>query len=421
MRRLALLLAAGALAQAPLGAARSACENPLFNCIWHSRSEASAALSELPEVREDLQYCRHYNHNHASCCNPEVEREVLVPAFRAWRLWLGQTLGALERAKRELGHLGLGQLGALQQASERDIAHVDALLIGLGGLINKMPECFSAVLEYVAGVLCFSCRADWERFGVVPNRTNIGKEQPNFLVRVREMDDDSVWARCRPFGERAAAFMEEMHEVKVEIPLLAPEVERNITGRLGLFVSRSILREGLYDGVATRPMFRGGFASASRKDPSAQGPPAPAASERAPSSLPPALPSPVLELGVVEEGRLSGFAVRWPRMETTKMEAKLAEDSFLEAAEAPPRDAAGRPAGRLKELRSAPTWRARGGWLLPWVPAVLLAVAAPSVHRAAQGFRTACQDVHILPSHAELLTERGLAEEVQGLLAVEPA
>ena len=23
------------------------------------------------------------------------------------------------------------------------------------------------------------------------------KEQPNFLVRVREMDDDSVWARCR--------------------------------------------------------------------------------------------------------------------------------------------------------------------------------------------------------------------------------
>ena len=47
--------------------------------------------------------------------------------------------------------------------------------------------------------------------------------------------------------------------------------------------------------------------------------------------------------------------------DTCKMEAKLAEDSFLEAAEAPSRDAAGRPAGRLKELRSAPTWRARGG------------------------------------------------------------
>eukprot|EP00927_Polykrikos_kofoidii_P068455 TRINITY_DN63813_c0_g1_i1.p1 TRINITY_DN63813_c0_g1~~TRINITY_DN63813_c0_g1_i1.p1 ORF type:complete len:651 (+),score=106.19 TRINITY_DN63813_c0_g1_i1:57-2009(+) len=145
------------------GADDYTCGNPLFRDAVGKTDDGSRhpAAADL-QWRPGMRLCPQFNDRSSSCCGRTLESEVLMPAFEAWRHWLGGTLGALGGAERDLQ--GASQKTQDDQEERRRFA----LLVDLLADLRKaeLPDCFTALLEYLAGMLCFACRADWRHFGV---------------------------------------------------------------------------------------------------------------------------------------------------------------------------------------------------------------------------------------------------------------
>jgi len=81
-------------------------------------------------------------------------------------------------AEDELGKLHQSRPADFQSGTHADYQHFSALLSSLANLRKSgMSDCFTAVLEFVAGMLCFSCREDWKDFGTLTPAANHTRRQ----------------------------------------------------------------------------------------------------------------------------------------------------------------------------------------------------------------------------------------------------
>lgn len=354
------------------GADYPACRNPLFSSIWPGVPAGRPRLDVLPDLGRHLQRCVQYR-DRASCCNPDVEANALEPAFEAWRRWLGATLAAIRSAEQRLGEMQRARPEVYDQAAHEDFASLRDMLQRLGSLLEATPRCFDTVLEYAAGMLCLSCRPDWQHLGVV--ETGAVDGQPPFRVRIPEYESSAVWAQCEDFSARGLETLQAMAKAQYWMEAVGGTCFDRLKERLDLFASPESLRQGLYEIIALHPMY-GGQQSIHQGSVAVQiPPPLPMLAVPSTGSLG------VGSFGAVSEGQQSGFDTLWPRdpaeaarlTEVDGEEGSEFEDGLLRTAEVP---------GVPSQDVTKSLWP-----MLPWALVVLIAPFVTIVYGGCDALR----------------------------------
>eukprot|EP00927_Polykrikos_kofoidii_P025006 TRINITY_DN22565_c0_g1_i1.p1 TRINITY_DN22565_c0_g1~~TRINITY_DN22565_c0_g1_i1.p1 ORF type:complete len:343 (+),score=53.08 TRINITY_DN22565_c0_g1_i1:81-1109(+) len=239
-------LVASALVIARLGGALdSECKNPLFQTHWfrtlgQSTAERDAqALNSMPTVKTGLTACPYYN-GKASCCNKQFElaqkrffgffRNIVLPSKLA--LLAAHRLSVLDvRHRFEFEPSSFASKETLGLAIERfhDVLHP-----------SVHGECFSKLLEYVAGMICFACRPDWPSTVSLSNRQII-------RVHVTPATCLDIWTHCNAFGEAS---------VNLRTALLDSIPAKQAKGAvvdLSMFADQQALCDWLHNTVALHP------------------------------------------------------------------------------------------------------------------------------------------------------------------------
>mmetsp|Transcript_110891 Transcript_110891/g.192253 ORF Transcript_110891/g.192253 Transcript_110891/m.192253 type:complete len:445 (+) Transcript_110891:20-1354(+) len=356
----AVATASVAMADSPTEIKYGSCQNPLFKPLWFSASRAS--LNEVPVLHSDLTLCQKYNERD-SCCNANLEANLLRTEFERRQRQLGMALGSVRDVETRVSEYVTSRPKALQEVQHEDLANFQELLRGLARLRSAAPTCLSAVTQYAAGMLCFSCRSDWVRFGVQPNISDIHGTE--FLVRVRDYETRVVWVRCEEFGVRANHVIQALQDTGnlVDLAVGYQEAQR-LRSRLSMFLNEASLTHGLYTSVVLRPIFGG-----ERWNEAA----APL-EEREPS-----LPSGFqavedlashaeLSFAPLEEGWRSGFETEWPSGEKASrlesLEPIHMEEVLTSPAQSPVR------IGARGHVRTSMLWPWAFVLLLPCAPAL---------------------------------------------------
>jgi hypothetical protein len=170
------------------------CKDTLFTTHWYGKNDIQT-FNSIPEVKANLKYCVKYNHR-ASCCHQTFESE-LVKYFDSWRRILNAKLARVAHYKtsvhdvRNTDSYTASSKSDLEQFYAAERAFVPVLQPSVHN------DCFSAILTYVAGMMCFSCKPNWFEYVVVDDAA------PPHIVKLRI--DPSVcvqlWDRCMVFGK----------------------------------------------------------------------------------------------------------------------------------------------------------------------------------------------------------------------------
>ena len=170
------------------------CKDTLYTTHWYGKNDIQT-FNSIPEVKANLKYCVKYNHR-ASCCHQTFESE-LVKYFESWRRILSAKLARVAHYQtsvhdvRNTDSYAASSKSDLEQFYAAERAFVPVLQQSVHN------DCFSAILTYVAGMMCFSCKPNWFEYVVVDDAA------PPHIVKVRI--DPSVcvqlWDRCMVFGK----------------------------------------------------------------------------------------------------------------------------------------------------------------------------------------------------------------------------
>mmetsp|Transcript_73447 Transcript_73447/g.204003 ORF Transcript_73447/g.204003 Transcript_73447/m.204003 type:complete len:434 (-) Transcript_73447:82-1383(-) len=138
------------------------CQDPLFRAHWHSlASEVDAGqLEAQPVEHKNLVRCKMWNY-HSSCCGPSMESPQ-EQAFETRRANLERKVGLLKAYLASLESLHASQVYTRAAAKER--ALLDRALDSFRPALAAVQTCARALLEFVAGMVCFGCNPVWNAF-----------------------------------------------------------------------------------------------------------------------------------------------------------------------------------------------------------------------------------------------------------------
>lgn len=279
------------------------CKDPLFETHWFGKSDIET-LNNFPTVMTKLRLCPVYNRK-ASCCNPEFEKEQ-IKYFHYFKDKIFTSI--------------LARI-VLQQESVNDVMHTPEYAVATRTEVEQYQaavqafnpvlspkihaDCFAAIVTYVAGMVCFSCRPDWFQYVQLHNDLVT-------RVRIRSSVCVELWSRCEPFGFAAMT----LKQRNLDSSLSKQAKKANVN--LDMFKDQQALCEWLHDRAALHP-----FTLPTEAEKEA----APAAQELLKAftnfSLPPDLADPEaeapearrmlvkMEYDAMTEGKNSGFPLNW--------------------------------------------------------------------------------------------------------------
>lgn len=271
------------------------CRNPLFEIHWFiSAGMNPPLLGDTPASRTNLRLCPVYN-GQPSCCVESFESEQMLH-FNYWK----EIFGAKIEGIREdlVGIERVKDTDAFNAASDAARAQFYRALDAHERMLDPAnhASCFTALMTYVAGMICFSCDPSW--LSMV--QLDTGK-----IVRILLTGNTChvVWEACASFGAMAAQLSQLMLDSRL-VAMQGSPVED-----VEMFLGQQALCDWMHNSVAMKPF---------TTPPEAQREAAPALEViRAGRRMATAMHAPTLtgggtsEYDAMKAGRASGFDTLW--------------------------------------------------------------------------------------------------------------
>lgn len=189
--------AASAASSTALDVASRSCQNPLFEVHWAGKSDIRH-LEASPIVHSDLLLCPVYN-SRPSCCSRSFEA-ALDKVFQRWVEHFKRRSKNIKDFMLDMTRVKVSQLYSKADQAQQQL--FSKALASFAPVMDTHFTCFDTLLEYVAGMLCFSCDPEWN--------TKVLMDTDGLLIQhvlVNERSNEALWASCRALGAAAA----EMH------------------------------------------------------------------------------------------------------------------------------------------------------------------------------------------------------------------
>lgn len=215
------------------------CRNPLFEMHWFVQGGIeSPLLSAEPTNRTNLRLCPAYN-SRPSCCVEAFEVEQIL-YFNYWKQIFAAKLEGISEVRN--GVIAVKQLDVFNAASDSARAQFERALVSLDDVLDPAnhAHCFSALLTYVAGMLCFACDAAWKSMV----QTDTGK-----VIRVLLTSNTchKVWHHCATFGEVVAWNSQMFFDSQLAL------LQSNAIENMEMFYDQQSLCDWMHDTVALKP------------------------------------------------------------------------------------------------------------------------------------------------------------------------
>lgn len=227
-----------------------------------------------------------YN-NKYSCCQQAIEKEQALH-FNYWRQILTAKIDRVKKSMRATaaveGH------DVFNSATPGDRLQFRRALEAYGAAVDPASHarCFSSLLAYVAGMVCFGCMPEWK------DRVQMGTKGV-IRIHIAETSCTRLWAFCEGFSERAKALRQAVLDSWLAVQQPTP------LEYLNMFDDQQSLCDWTHDAIALHPFTTPGEAEKEATPP---------ASAMARRRLEPA-PVAVKEYDTIKEGRQSGFDTSW--------------------------------------------------------------------------------------------------------------
>lgn len=214
------------------------CHNPLFETHWFTETGSSESLAEVPTVVEALRLCPLYN-GRASCCRKTFEQEQLLH-FNFWQKIYAYKL---ERSrKNKAAVVQIQQQPFFNSATDDERAQYFRVLGKFDEVLapENHASCFSALVTYTAGMLCFSCEPQWKQFV----HLDYGK-----IVRILLTDRTctEIYARCEKFGQVTSAFKHVLLDSRLAT------MQMTALENFDMFADQQALCDWMHNAVAMHP------------------------------------------------------------------------------------------------------------------------------------------------------------------------
>lgn len=216
------------------------CKDPLFATHWSGKNDIQTFLA-FPGIKTNLKLCYGYNQR-ASCCHQMFEPEQ-QKYFDFWNRRFMEKLLRVSAHREALLAVARG----LNGTSQIDREQLEVVLARYADVLspNHQARCFSSLLTYVAGVICFGCKPEWFRYTLLEGDA---LSLPRVArVNVAESVCRELWDACRAFGRSAVAL-----EAAIRDSAVARAAPLALEG-LDMFMDLQQLCEWMQTEVALHP------------------------------------------------------------------------------------------------------------------------------------------------------------------------
>lgn len=172
------------------------CQNPLFRVSWAGKSDIRV-LAYAPGPQYGITRCLGWADRDACC--PSAFEDELQAYFERWVNHWQNAADDLEDLQFAMDNLRMDQ--AYIQAAQHDQSLFDAARIALADVVTSYGPCFDTLLEYHAGMLCFSCDPAW-RDKVLFDATGAHIAR----LRISESTQWLLWDACKALGYASSIF-----------------------------------------------------------------------------------------------------------------------------------------------------------------------------------------------------------------------
>lgn len=180
-------MAAMALAS---GGKKPSCFNPLFRSHWAGKSDIRH-LASRPQTQLGLQLCPTFNGQPACCLNSF--EDVLSKEFQRWVTHWKRKSGYIKDFQTQLAKVQLSQAYAKADKLERVL--YDKAVASYAPVLKWHGTCFDTLLEYMAGMLCFSCDPNWGNKVFLGSGARVVEH-----LHIDDYSNEQLWQSCRMLG-----------------------------------------------------------------------------------------------------------------------------------------------------------------------------------------------------------------------------
>lgn len=209
------------------------CENPLFTTHWSGKNDIQTLTAD-PVVKTNLKLCPSYNQR-ASCCHQTFESEQ-QKFFNFWRQIFEEKLLRADLHRQAV----LASMKSSVSSTDREQYNVVLARYSDFLAPRHQTQCFSQMLTYVAGMVCFSCNPSWSHYTVRSGRKIL-------RLRIATSCCRDLWEHCKNLGGVARAL-----DAAIDDSAVARNAS-TATEDLGMFYSQQSLCDWMHDQVALHP------------------------------------------------------------------------------------------------------------------------------------------------------------------------
>mmetsp|Transcript_100266 Transcript_100266/g.189074 ORF Transcript_100266/g.189074 Transcript_100266/m.189074 type:complete len:322 (+) Transcript_100266:134-1099(+) len=218
------------------------CKDPLFETHWSGKDDIQT-LEKYPVLKTNLALCPAYN-DRTSCCHQTFESEQM----KYYLFWRSALSGMILRAdEHREAFVSAGKAAIAAGISDTDRGQYEAAIALYAQVLSPaaQKECFSSVLTYVAGMMCFACKPEWSQYTLMSN----GDDPLGGVLAMRMASSVCVdlWAACASFGKLVGLLQNALRDSAVA--RVATESQEN----LDMFLTQQQLCDWAHDEIALHP------------------------------------------------------------------------------------------------------------------------------------------------------------------------